>query len=132
MVGAILREAERPVIARGGGASTVQMTTPECGAGAMLNGFTDIPPGGAIPLHFHDCEESVLVVSGRAEVEIDGTRAAAAAGDVTWLAAGVPHRFVNPSVTEPLRIFWTYASASATRTIVATGETGPVLAEGSG
>lgn len=50
MIGAIIREADRPVIAHGGGASTIQMTTPACGATAMLNGFTDIPPGGAVPI----------------------------------------------------------------------------------
>lgn len=125
----ILHEIDRPKIARPGGAATVQMVTPDCGAGAFLNGFTDIPPGGAIPLHFHDCEESVLVVSGAARVEIDGTFHEAKAGDVTWLAAGVPHRFLNPSSTEPLRIFWTYASVTATRTLVETGETGPILSE---
>ena len=125
----ILHESDRPKIARPGGAATVQMVTPDCGAAAFLNGFTDIPPGGAIPLHFHDCEESVLVVSGAARVEIDGTFHEAKAGDVTWLSAGVPHRFLNPSESEPLRIFWTYASVTATRTLVETGETGPILAE---
>jgi hypothetical protein len=48
---------------------------------------------------------------------------AAAASDVVWIAAGLKHRFTNPSADQPLRIFWTYASARATRTLVATGET---------
>ncbi|MCB1333210.1 MAG: cupin domain-containing protein [Roseivivax sp.] len=125
----IRREADRPRHARGGGASTVQMITPDTGAAALLNGFTDIPPGGGIPLHFHNCEESVLIVSGRATVEIDGTRHEAGAGDVVWISADVPHRFVNPSEQEALRIFWTYASAEATRTLVATGETRRVAIE---
>ena len=126
---AILRERERPTISRVGGASTTQMVTPGCGAGAFLNGFTDIPPKAAIPLHFHNCEESVLIVSGRATVEVDGEMFNASSGDVTWLPPDVPHRFINPSETETLRIFWTYASVSATRTLVETGETGPILAE---
>jgi quercetin dioxygenase-like cupin family protein len=118
---------DRPVIARGGGARTVRMITPETGAG-MLNGFTVMPPGTGIPLHFHDCEESVLVLSGRATVEIDGQQHPAGAGDVVWIAPGLHHRFSNAGDSD-LRIFWTYASAAATRTIVATGETGPVMAE---
>ena len=126
---ALLKEAERPKISRVGGASTTQMVTPQCGASAFLNGFTEIPPKAAIPLHFHDCEESVLVVSGAAVVEVDGELFDAVAGDVTWLPAQVPHRFINPSETETLRIFWTYASVEATRTLVETGETGPILAE---
>lgn len=126
---AILSESQRPRISRGGGASTVQMVTPDSGARAFLNGFTDIPPGAAIPLHHHDCEESVLIVHGSATVEIDGARHDAFAGDVTWLAAGVPHRFINPAADQPLRIFWTYASTTATRTLVETGETASILAE---
>lgn len=126
---AILREQERPKIRRIGGSSTTQMVTPQCGAEAFLNGFTDIPPTAAIPLHFRNCEESVLIVRGRATVEVDGETFGASVGDVTWLPRDVPHRFINPSETEILRIFWTYASISATRTLVETGETGPVLAE---
>ncbi|NNK78992.1 MAG: cupin domain-containing protein [Litoreibacter sp.] len=124
-----LREADRPSIKRGGGAATTQMVTPDCGARAFLNGFTVIPPQAAIPLHFDNCEESVLIVSGAAEVEVDGARFEAEAGDVTWLPENLPHRFINPSETEPLRIFWTYASVNATRTLVESGETGPILAE---
>jgi putative monooxygenase len=49
--------------------------------------------------------------------------------DTTWIPADVPHRFRNASETEPMRIFWTYASVDATRTLIATGETRPVSAE---
>ena len=126
---AILREAELPRISRAGGATTTQLVTPACGAGAFLSGFTDIPPGAAIPLHYHNCEEAVLVVHGEATVEVDGKQFAAKAGDVVWQPENVPHRFLNPSDTEPLRIYWTYASVKATRTMVETGETGPILAE---
>jgi quercetin dioxygenase-like cupin family protein len=127
--GTIRHEAARPRHARPGGASTVQMITPDTGARDILNGFTDIPPGGGIPLHFHNCEESVLVVSGQAQVEIDGRHREASATDVVWIPAGVPHRFVNPSDNQPLRIFWTYASAEATRTLVETGEVRRVAVE---
>ncbi|MEO1238123.1 MAG: cupin domain-containing protein [Pseudomonadota bacterium] len=126
---AILREADFPKISRVGGATTTQLVTPTCGARAFLSGFTDIPPGGAIPLHYHNCEEAVLVVSGRATVEVDGDTFPASAGDVVWQPADIPHRFINPSETETLRIYWTYASVDATRTLVDTGETGPILAE---
>lgn len=126
---AIRREADRVRHARGGGASTVQMITPDAGARNFINGFTDIPPGAGIPLHFHNCEESVLIVTGEAMVEIDGAERPASATDVVWIAAGVPHRFRNPSDSAPLRIFWTYASATATRTLVETGEERPVAAE---
>lgn len=126
---AILREADFQKISRVGGATTTQLVTPNCGAGAFLSGFTDIPPGAAIPLHYHNCEEAVLVVQGNATVEVDGAQFSASAGDVVWQPENVPHRFINRSETETLRIYWTYASVSATRTLVETGETGPILAE---
>ena len=126
---AILRSSDIQSFSRGNGIYTKQMTTPSCGANALLNGFTDIPPGAAIPLHYHNCEESVLIISGTAQVEIDGAFFTAESGDVTWLPADVPHRFINRSDTEILRIFWTYTSTAATRTLVENGQTAPILAE---
>lgn len=124
-----VREASKPRHARAGGASTVQMITPSEGAKELLNGFTDIPPGSGIPLHYHNVEESVLVLAGHPDVEIDGQVTKAGPTDVLWIAAGLPHRFVNRSESEPVRIFWTYASADATRTLVETGQTARVAVE---
>ncbi len=126
---AILSPVDRPTIQRGGGATTVQMVTPDCGATAFLSGFTNIPPKGSIPLHYHNCEESVLIVRGEARIEVDGEYFDASEGQVIWQPENVPHRFINPSAAEPLRIFWTYASVDATRTLVETGETAPIVAE---
>ena len=126
---AVRRHAERPRHERGGGAWSVQMIMPETGARGLINGFTTIPPNGAIPLHYHNCEESVLIVSGRAIAEIDGNDFDVDTSDVVWIEAGIPHRFLNRSTDTPLRIFWTYASSDATRTIVATGEERRVVSE---
>ena len=52
--------------------------------------------------------------------EIGGIRHALRAGDTTWIPANVPHRFLNES-DAPMRIFWTYATVDATRTMVETG-----------
>jgi quercetin dioxygenase-like cupin family protein len=95
----------------------------------VLNGITSFAPGAAIPLHKHNCEESVLVLEGKALVEVDGETRELVAFDTTWIAANVPHRFVNASSDAPMRIFWTYASIDADRTIIATGETRPIAAE---
>ena len=127
--GAILRPADLPVADRGGGARTVALVTPRTGSRQMLNGITTIGPGAAIPLHYHNCEESVLVLEGEAIATVDGVEHALRADDLSWIPAGVPHFFRNPSASATLRIFWTYASPTATRTLVATGETRPVAAE---
>ena len=127
--GVVLRPMDRPVVDRGGGARTVRLVSRACGSSTLLNGITTFEGGAAIPLHVHDCEESVLVLEGHAVVELGGERFEAAAGDTTWVPAGLPHRFVNASATERLRIFWTYASVDATRTIVATGVRGSIDGE---
>ena len=53
----------------------------------------------------------------------------AGGNDTTWIPANVPHRFINASETEPMRIFWVYASIDATRTMIATGEEQTIDAE---
>jgi len=126
---AVLRPAERPMADRGGGARTVPLVTPASGSTQLLNGITVFDPGAAIGLHFHNCEESVMVLEGEAIAVLDGAEHRLGPGDTTWIQAGVPHFFRNASAKAPMRIFWTYASIEATRTLVATGETRPVAAE---
>jgi quercetin dioxygenase-like cupin family protein len=123
MTGVILHPADLPVKDRGGGIRTVPLVTAAIGARSMLSGITTLDPGAAVPLHTHNCEESVVVLSGRACAWIDGVEADLVPRDTSWIPAGVPHFFSNISATEPLSILWTYASIDATRTIVATGVT---------
>ena len=63
------------------------------------------------------------MLSGSARVHIDGVETDVQPGFTTWIPTGVPHFFRNTSATEPMSIFWTYASIDANRTIVATGVT---------
>lgn len=126
---AVLRPAELPAADRGGGNKTIPLVTPRVGSRQMLNGITAIAPGQAIGLHAHNCEESVIVIEGRGVVELDGEDHPVGTFDTTWVPAGVPHRFKNTSAAEPLRIFWTYASPEATRTLIATGETHSIASE---
>jgi quercetin dioxygenase-like cupin family protein len=108
---------------RGGGIRTVPLVTSRIGSTSLLNGVTTLDPGAAVPLHIHNCEESVLVMSGSGRVHIDGVATDVEPGFTTWIPTGVQHFFRNTSATEPLSIFWTYASINANRTIVATGVT---------
>ena len=121
--GAVLRPSEIKPHERGGGARTIPLVTRKIGSTSMLNGITEFAPNAAIPLHTHNCEESVMVLEGDAIAELDGVQHPMGANDTTWVPAGVPHRFINASDTKAMRIFWIYASVDATRTIVATGET---------
>ena len=126
---AVLRPDQLPVTERGGGARTVPLVTAALGSKEILNGITSFQPGAAIPLHSHNCEESVIILEGSAVFELDGVEHDLRRYDTTWIPPNVPHRFRNASQTEPLRIFWTYASVEATRTIIATGETRSIASE---
>jgi putative monooxygenase len=118
-----------PAKNRGGGIRTVPLVTSRIGSTGLLNGVTTLDPGAAVPLHYHNCEESVLVLSGSARVHIDGVETDVKPGFTTWIPTGVPHFFRNTSSAEPMSIFWTYASIDANRTIVATGVTTRIDAE---
>jgi putative monooxygenase len=88
-------------------------------------GVTVIPVGEAIPLHYHNCEEVVVVLEGLGVAEVERRDYELDQADLTWLEPGVIHRFRNRGEV-PLRILWVYPTTSAERTIVATGETVPI------
>lgn len=120
MDAAILKPDELPVNDRGNGARTIPLVTRRCGSTSLINGITAFEPGAKIGVHFHNCEESVMILEGEAVAEIDGARHHLKTGDTTWLPANIPHRFLNES-TATMRIFWIYADVNATRTMVETG-----------
>jgi len=125
----VLRPAKLTAFTRGGGASTIPLVTQARGAQVFLSGQTIFQGGAGIPLHTHNCPESVVIIEGDAVVEIDGRQHELTRFDSTYVDAGVPHRFRNASDTAPMRILWIYASIDATRTIVETGVTTRVDAE---
>jgi putative monooxygenase len=127
--GAILRPSEITPRERGGGARTTPLVTRKVGSTSLINGITAFEGGAQIPLHKHNCEESVMILEGHAIAVIGGVEHALGPLDTTWIPADVPHFFKNASDTEPMRIFWTYASVDATRTIIATGDTRTIDAE---
>ncbi len=114
---------------RGGGARTIPLVSPSIGATGFINGITEFGPGAAIPFHSHNCEESVMLLSGDAWLDIESEVHELKPLDTTFIPPNVPHRFRNRSQTEPMKILWIYASAQATRTLVETGETRFVSAE---
>ena len=93
-----------------------------------MNGITSFAPDAGIPLHSHNCEESVVVLEGEALFEDEHGAHELRAGDTTLVPAGVVHRFANRGDTL-MRILWIYGSADATRTIATTGETRPIAQE---
>ncbi len=126
---AVLRPDEIAPHDRGGGARTTPLVTPAVGSTSFINGITEFAPGAKIDFHSHNCEESVVLLSGRAALDIDSQALELKPLDTTFIPPDVPHRFRNLSETESMRILWIYASPKATRTLVDTGETRPISAE---
>ncbi len=119
----VLRSAEITPRQRGGGVATIPLVSQQVGAKDFLNGITMFSPGAAIAEHVHNCDESVLVISGSGVAHINGVEYPVTAGDNSFIPEGIRHFFRNTSETEDMHIFWTYASIDATRTVLATGVT---------
>ena len=119
----LLFEADLPRANRGNGASSTRLGNRSRGSQSMINGIATIPPKGAIPLHYHNCENGVMVLSGTGTAVVGETELAVEIGDVTWTPANLSHQFHNGSESDNKRIFFAYASARATCTMVKTGET---------
>jgi uncharacterized cupin superfamily protein len=64
------------------------------------------PPGTGIPTHVHpDQDEVIYVVEGAVEIELDGTRHRAGAGDIARLPRGIPHGYFSVGETASRMIF---------------------------
>ena len=118
-----------PTHARGGGAKTTPLVSPAIGTRSFITGYTSFEGGAEIPFHSHNCEESVVLMEGKAVLDIDGLEYELKAHDVTYIPPNVSHRFRNLSKTEPMKILWIYANVDATRTLTDSGVTNRVSAE---
>ena len=118
-----------PTFERGGGARTTPLVTRAVGTTSFITGYTDFDAGTKIPFHSHNCEESVVLISGDAMLDIDGEEHRLKPPDCTFIPANVPHRFRNLSDNQPMRILWIYAQTDATRTLMESGATAPVSME---
>lgn len=123
MVGpVVLRFDELEVLDPGTGVVSRLLVHDGLGSEHLTTGITTFAPGAAIASHWHNCDESVVVVAGEATAEVDGALFPMKPYDTTFVRAGVPHRFLNRSEA-PMTILWIYAAGKVTRTFAETGVT---------
>ncbi len=125
----LLRPEELTTYERGGGARTTPLINKEVGTQSFITGYTSFEGGAVIPFHSHNCQESVVLMEGRAIMDIDGLEYELKPHDVTFIPPNVSHRFRNLSKTNPMKMLWIYENTAATRTLTETGATAPVSAE---
>ncbi len=114
---------------RGTGVRSRVLVSRQLGSENLTNGVTYFQPGSKIATHWHNCDESVVVLEGEAVCEIAGQSFPMGPLDTTFVPAGVPHRFLNQS-DKPMAILWTYAAGYVTRTFADTGLTVEHMSEG--
>jgi len=88
----------------------------------LTTGISEYPVGSGAPLHSHNCDEQVVILSGRGFVEAEGVRTDLARYDTAYVEAGKFHRYQNTG-DEPMVILWIYPQAFVTRTFADTGVT---------
>ncbi len=92
-----------------------------CGA-EVTTGTTVLPIGKSVALHSHNCDEQIIILSGRAEAEFRGVRHPIGPMEVAFIPAEEVHCFHNVG-EEPVVMLFIYDAGEVTRTFAATGET---------
>ncbi|HVW17463.1 MAG TPA: cupin domain-containing protein [Solirubrobacteraceae bacterium] len=118
----VIKVADVPVLDRGSGILTTPLITHmSAGDAKIVTGISSYPRGEGAPLHHHNCDEQVTLLSGTGEVEIDGVVTPLVPYDSTYIEAGIQHAFRNTG-GEPMVILWIYPARRVTRTFADTGE----------
>lgn len=71
-------------------------------------GTADVHPGGGVPEHAHETEETYIILSGEGVMTIDGEDFPVKANDVIYLEPLQKHELRNTGTTE-MRTFFVYA-----------------------
>ena len=74
---------------------------------SMSAGLYRLPAGGTDPQSPHREDELYLVVAGRATLVVADERRVVGPGSAAFVAAGVPHRFVD--ILEDLEVYVVFA-----------------------
>jgi quercetin dioxygenase-like cupin family protein len=96
------------------------LATPSKGSSEVMVWRTRVAPGGGPPVHKHDHDEVVVIVSGTGTfVEPDGSRHAFGPGDTLFARAGEVHEL---RADEGVEAEWIACMASGTKTMKPDGE----------
>ena len=83
----------------------------------MSGGYGLFHPGGRLPAHFHDFDESICIIEGEATCVVEGRRFRLSDGATALVPRGRVHYFINES-DAPMAMIWVYAGPSPVRVVV--------------
>ncbi len=92
-----------PIGSRSGIPGSRIVTLRSAGAQQMELWEQTMPPGGEIPFHYHECEESLTFLSGQVEVTLDEETAVVEADTTVFVPPHTLHRIRNVG-DEPVRL----------------------------
>jgi mannose-6-phosphate isomerase-like protein (cupin superfamily) len=83
----------------------------------MSGGYGLFYPGGRLPAHVHDFDESICIISGGAACIVEGERYALSDCATALVPRGRVHYFINES-SGPMAMIWVYAGPTPERIVV--------------
>lgn len=83
----------------------------------MSGGFGRFQPGGRLPAHLHDFDESICIIEGEATCLVGGSRYSLSNCTTAMVPRGRIHYFVNES-SQPMDMIWVYAGPMPERIVV--------------
>jgi quercetin dioxygenase-like cupin family protein len=83
----------------------------------MSGGHGLFQPGGRLPAHVHDFDESICIIDGTATCIVEGRRYSLADAATAMVPRGRVHYFINESKTT-MAMIWVYAGPMPERIIV--------------
>jgi 2-keto-3-deoxy-L-rhamnonate aldolase RhmA/quercetin dioxygenase-like cupin family protein len=83
----------------------------------MSGGYGLFRPGGRLPCHLHDFDESICIIAGNATCIVEGRRYSMSGYATALQPRGRCHYFVNES-TEPMAMLWVYAGPAPERLVL--------------
>jgi len=111
----IVKATESELLDRGSGIKTLSLITPMSLPDAeFTTGISTYPVGQGAPLHSHDVDEQVTLLSGQRQVEVEGRTWVLGEHDTTYIPGDTEHAFRNTG-NSPMTILWIYASNKVTR-----------------
>lgn len=83
----------------------------------MSGGYGRFRPGGRLPCHLHDFDESICIIQGTATCIVEGRRYSMSGNATALQPRGRCHYFVNET-NEPMAMLWVYAGPAPERLVL--------------